>query len=156
MRLLFSVHIWEFECPHSCLFQRLGVLNSFQTTVSLIMKANQLTTNQIDWFLHESGCCLEWVKKWVKVFRNTWWSCCLVKLLKCTTISANITCSKLTMQTIDKGVKICLKLTIKTPARRQWRRSGVINVKFEHILLLLPVSLLLTLNMYFFAAMEQL
>ena len=29
--------------------------------------------------------------------------------------------------------KICLKLTIKTPERHQWRRSGVFIVNFEHI-----------------------
>ena len=42
--------------------------------------------------------------------------------------------------------KICSKLTIKTPKRRQWRRSGVFIVNFEqisHIVLGFP---LLTLN----------
>ena len=29
--------------------------------------------------------------------------------------------------------KICSKLTLKTPERRQWRRSGVFIVNFEHI-----------------------
>ena len=28
--------------------------------------------------------------------------------------------------------EICSKLTTKTPERRQWRRSGVFTVKFEH------------------------
>ena len=28
--------------------------------------------------------------------------------------------------------KICSKLTIKTPERRQWRHSGVFSVNFEH------------------------
>ena len=27
---------------------------------------------------------------------------------------------------------MCSKLTIKTPKRRQWRRSGVFIVNFEH------------------------
>ena len=27
-----------------------------------------------------------------------------------------------------------LKLTIKTPERRQWRRSGVFTVNFEHVI----------------------
>ena len=43
--------------------------------------------------------------------------------------------------------EICLKLTIKTPERRQWRRSGVFIVNFEHISHLAVVLLLLTLNM---------
>ena len=42
--------------------------------------------------------------------------------------------------------KICLKLTIKTPERRQWRRFGVYTVNFEHILHLILVFLLLTLS----------
>ena len=29
--------------------------------------------------------------------------------------------------------EICSKLTIKTPERRHWRRSGVFIVNFEHI-----------------------
>ena len=106
MCLLFSVRIWEFEFLHSRLFQRLGVLNLFQTTISLIMKTNQLTANQIDWFLHERDCCLEWVKKWVQLLRNTWWNFFfLVKLLKYLKISANITCSKSTITTLEEGVK---------------------------------------------------
>ena len=58
--------------------------------------------------------------------------------------------------------EICSKLTIKTPEQRQWRRSGVfiVNfehiqwrrsgvfiVNFEHISQLVLVFLLLTLNM---------
>ena len=29
--------------------------------------------------------------------------------------------------------KICLKITIKTPERRQWRRSSAFIVEFEHV-----------------------
>ena len=42
--------------------------------------------------------------------------------------------------------EICSKLTIKIPERRQWRRSGIFIVNFEHILHLVLVFLLLTLN----------
>ena len=42
--------------------------------------------------------------------------------------------------------EICSKLTIKTAKQRQWRRSGVFIVKFEHASHL--VFLLLTLNMH--------
>ena len=38
--------------------------------------------------------------------------------------------------------EICSKLTIKKPDRRQWRRSGVFIVNFEHILHLVLVFLL--------------
>ena len=41
--------------------------------------------------------------------------------------------------------EICLKLTIKTPERCQWRRSGVI-VNFGHISHLVLVYLFLTLG----------
>ena len=41
----------------------------------------------------------------------------------------------------------CTKLTIKTPERRQWRRSGVFIANFEHISHLVLLFLSLTLNM---------
>ena len=44
--------------------------------------------------------------------------------------------------------EICSKLTIKTPERRHWRRSGVFIVNFEHISDPVLVFLLLTLSMY--------
>ena len=42
--------------------------------------------------------------------------------------------------------EICSKLIIKTPERRQWRRSDVFIVNFENISHLLLVFLLLTLS----------
>ena len=42
--------------------------------------------------------------------------------------------------------EICSKLTVKTPERRKWRRSGVIILKFEHISHLVLVFLLLNLS----------
>ena len=44
--------------------------------------------------------------------------------------------------------QICSKLTIKTPKGRQWRRSSVFMVSFEHVSQLALVFLLLTLNKY--------
>ena len=38
-------------------------------------------------------------------------------------------CSKATIETPE----LCSKLTRKTPERRQWRRSGVFIVTFQHI-----------------------
>ena len=46
---------------------------------------------------------------------------------------ANIHLFKVNNRSTWKKCKICSKLTIKTPERRQWRRSGVLNVSFEHI-----------------------
>ena len=42
--------------------------------------------------------------------------------------------------------KICSKLTIKTPERRKWRRSGVFTVNFEYISHLVLVFSLSTLS----------
>ena len=42
--------------------------------------------------------------------------------------------------------EICLKLTIKTPERCHWRRSGVFNVNFEHISQLALLFPLVTLH----------
>ena len=55
-----------------------------------------------------------------------------------------VTCSKLAKETLEES-EICSKL-IKTPERRQWRRSGVFIVNFEQISHLVLVFLLLTLN----------
>ena len=52
---------------------------------------------------------------------------------------ANIYLFKVNNRSTRKRCEICLKLTIKTPVRRQRRRSGVFTVNFGHILLLLLV-----------------
>ena len=59
---------------------------------------------------------------------------------------ANIYLFKVNNRNTRKRSEICSKLTTKTPTRRQWRRSGVFTVNFEHILHLFVVFLLLTLN----------
>ena len=43
---------------------------------------------------------------------------------------------------------MCSELTIKTPERRQWRRSGVFIVNFELISHFFLVFIFLTLNKY--------
>ena len=43
-----------------------------------------------------------------------------------------LTCSNSTIETLEKSVKLCLKLTLKTLEQHQWRRSGVFIVNFEH------------------------
>ena len=53
--------------------------------------------------------------------------------------------AKLTIETLEK-CEICPKLTIKTPERRHWRRSGVLIINFEHISHLFLMLLLLALN----------
>ena len=47
--------------------------------------------------------------------------------------------------------EICSKLTINTPERRQWHRSCVFIVNFEHISQIVLLFLLLTLNMHVIA-----
>ena len=51
--------------------------------------------------------------------------------------------------------EICSKLTINTPERGHWHRSGVFIVNFEHISHLVLVFLLLTLNMQLPARMQM-
>ena len=60
------------------------------------------------------------------------------------TTQSAFTYSKLTIETPEQG---CSKLTITTPGRRYWCRSGVFIVNFEQISHLLLLFLLLTLNM---------
>ena len=59
---------------------------------------------------------------------------------------ANIYMLKVNNGNSRKRYEICSKLAIKTPGRRQWRRSGVLIVNFEHISNILLLFLLLTLN----------
>ena len=49
--------------------------------------------------------------------------------------------------------EIFSKLTVKIPEQRQWHRSGVFIVNFEHIAHLSLVLLLLTLNKQMFAGL---
>ena len=56
------------------------------------------------------------------------------------------TCSKSTTETLEKRCEICSKLTIKTPERCHWRRSGVFIINSEHISHFFLVFLLLTLS----------
>ena len=46
-------------------------------------------------------------------------------------------------------------LAVKAPEQRHWSRSGVFIVNFEHILHLVLVFLLLTLNMWLLAGLQQ-
>ena len=59
---------------------------------------------------------------------------------------ANINLFKVNNWSTRKRCKIYSKLTIKTPERRHWRRSGVLVVNFKYISHLFLVFLLLTLN----------
>ena len=54
---------------------------------------------------------------------------------------------KVNNRNIRTRYEICLKLIIKIPEGRHWRRSGIFIVNFEHISHLALVFLLLTLNM---------
>ena len=58
----------------------------------------------------------------------------------------NIYLLKFNNRNTRKRCEICSKLSIKTPERRQWRRSGVFTVNFEHISHLFLMFSLLTLN----------
>ena len=59
---------------------------------------------------------------------------------------ANIYLLKVNSRNALKKCKICSKLTIRTQERRQWRRSGLFIVIFEHISHLFLMFLLITLS----------
>ena len=64
----------------------------------------------------------------------------------CSNSPAGINLLKVNYRNTRTRYEICSKLTIKTPERRHWRRSGVFSVNFDHISHLVLV-LLLTLSM---------
>ena len=77
-----------------------------------------------------------WLKSWKTTSKN-----CLIHYL---TRQANTSQPN---RTTRARCEIYSKFTIKTPDRRQWRRSGVFIVTFEHISHLVLVFLLWTLSM---------
>ena len=66
-------------------------------------------------------------------------------------IQLALICSKSKIEILEKGVEYVWKITIKTPKRRQWRRSDVFTINFEHISHLFLMFLFLTLNKHMFA-----
>ena len=72
----------------------------------------------------------------------------LYMIFKCefSTNPAGIYLLKINDRNTRTKSEICSNLTFKTPERRQWCRSGVFIVNFEHISHLVLVFLLLTLN----------
>ena len=67
-------------------------------------------------------------------------------VIQCDVPPAGIYLFKVNNRNTRTRCEICSKLTIKTPERRHWRRSGVFIVNFEHISHLVLVFLLLTLS----------
>ena len=68
------------------------------------------------------------------------------KLFPYDNYTANIYLFKLNNRNTKIRCEIYSKLTIKTPERRHWHRSGVFIANFEHISHLFLEFLLLTLN----------
>ena len=64
---------------------------------------------------------------------------------------ASINLFKVKNRNTRKRCGICLKITIKTPTRHQWRRSDVFTINFEHISHLFLMFLFLILNKHMFA-----
>ena len=91
------------------------------------------------------GCIsLNLLKEW------QYFCSCLIKgtllATKLKSYPAGIYLFKVNNRNTRTRYEICSKLTINTPERRQWRRSGVFIVNFEHISYLVLVFLLLTLS----------
>ena len=82
---------------------------------------------------------------WIKLFSGVSYDFKISKNLPL--FPAGIYLLKVTNRNTRTRCEICSKLTMKTPERRQWRRSGVFIANFEHISHLVLVFLLLTLNM---------
>ena len=80
----------------------------------------------------------------------------LFTLAKLYLLPAGIYLLKVNIRNTRTRCEICSKLTIKTPERRQWCRSGVFIVSFEHISHLVLVFLLLTLRRQMPAGLIQL
>ena len=98
---------------------------------------NYLLTNSVTHFMHLLFFCSLWKHQ------DTGISRCFQGYRD----PASIYLFKVNNRNTRARCEICSKLTIKTPERRHWRRSGVFIVTFEHISHLNLVFLLLTLDM---------
>ena len=67
-------------------------------------------------------------------------------MMKTITYPAGNYMFKVNIRNTRARCEICSKLTIKTPERCHWRRSGVFIVNLEHISHLVLVFLLITLS----------
>ena len=76
-----------------------------------------------------------------------YWGMNLIDPATFTVVAPGIYLLKVNNRNTRTRCEICLKLTIKISERRQWRRSGIFIVNFEHISHLVLVFLLLALNM---------
>ena len=77
--------------------------------------------------------------KWYEWFTDMKWSAVTI------TFQLTFYLFKVNSRNTRKMYEISSKSTIKTSERRQWRRSGVFIVNFEHISYFFQVLLLLTL-----------
>ena len=90
--------------------------------------------------------------KWVTRFRHNFQDClnpiCSrgLEVQSAIHVPVNIYLFKFNNKNTRKRCEMCLKLTIKTRERCQWRRSGVFIVNFWHVSHLFLVFLLVSLN----------
>ena len=93
---------------------------------------NMFRLQRVDWGKWEKiwrfWCSSEWFFMWFLLYPAS------IYLFKANNRNTRTMC------------EICSKLTIKTPERRRWRRSGIFIVNFEQIFHIVLVFLLLTLS----------
>ena len=90
---------------------------SRRTPLSYRNQSIDLLPKSMDWFLYDNGLRLERVK-WKSSKVNDFFISIAMHFFQYKLSQSAITCSKLTIETLDQG-EICSKLTIKTPGPRQ-------------------------------------
>ena len=113
------------------------------TVVSYNILADQLL-HEHPW-LYSSSQYDSWVYDWNYRKKNLLEEILFTRA-DVSSVPTSIYLFKVNNSNIRKRCEICSKLTIKTPERRQCRRSGVFIFNFERISHLFLVFLLLTLN----------
>ena len=104
----------------------------------LMAKINKKSFKKYDWKKNQDN------QEFLKIFKTISY---LLQVIGNGEIPVGIYLLRVNTRNTWTSCEICSKLTITTPDRRQWRRSGVFIVNFEHVSHLLLVFLLLTLNM---------
>ena len=135
------VEVWNGLCGSLAL--------SWRRPLSYRNQSIDLRCKSIDWFLYDNSLRLERVNE---VLRFSWYFLSRSAARETTRIYHVYYSQSRFVLLMMKGkfhdcrkkCEICSKLTIKTPERRQWRRSSVFIINFERISHLFLVFLLLT------------
>ena len=148
----FEIQFWItyfylFYCGETVVISEISLKSTIMAFYQLLASSSWLLTLWFPWnssfqklflIIRNSGFTLKRVRDMTRTIQS------LETLIN---LCSNSYLLKVSNRNTKTKCKICSKLTLKIPERRQWRRSGDFIVNCEHILHLVLLFLLLTLKM---------